>query len=213
MKDYTYNNKEIDLIKHIVKNPPLRVWNDFVSYIFEYNANYIGIYCESREAASQNKFDEAIIATIVLTEGQFEPSEYMDLVCENPKITEAYIVRSFLYFTTHVKYTTAKRTLSRLLYFIQRMFFFKQDPLKKILSRTTGGHEEICCSPDSLETNSVDSQYGNLIDKGLLLKINDTYLPAYIIMNCYGFHIADKKFFYNRDELKDDFELLKLIKV
>lgn len=81
MKDYTYNNKEIELIKYIINNPPLRIWNDFVSYIFEYESKHIGIYCESQEAASQNKFDEAIIATIVLTDGQFEPSEYMDLVC------------------------------------------------------------------------------------------------------------------------------------
>lgn len=213
MRDYIYNNKEIELIKHIINNPPLKVWNDFVSYIFEYESKYIGIYCESRQAASQNKFDEAIITTILLRNGQFKPSGYMDLVCENQKITEAYIARSFLYFTTYTPHSATTFFSQRLTYLIKKVFLFKRDPVEKLTSKTIGMHEEISCHPDSAETKSVDNEYANLIDKGLLLKINDNYLPAYLNMNGYGFHIADKKFLHKMAELEDDFKLLKLIKV
>jgi hypothetical protein len=213
MNDYTYNNKEIELIKYIINYPPLRVWNDFVSYVFEYESKYIGIYCAARQAASQNKFDEAIIATIYATDGAFVPTEYMEKVFEGKQISEAYIVRSFLYFTDYTRYSNTGIFFRRLKYILKKIFLFKADPVEKITLKTVGVHEEISCNPDSVEAKSVDSQYANLIDKGLLLKINDIYLPTYINMNSYGFHVVDKKFFYTLDELEDDFKIAKLIKV
>ncbi|MFA6085761.1 hypothetical protein [Mucilaginibacter sp.] len=212
MNNYTYNNKQIELIKYIINNPPIKIWYNFLSYVFEYDSQYIGIYCTSRRAASINESDEAIIATVDLTHGNFVPTGY-EQICEHKPIIEAHIVRSFLYFTTYTRYSSSEMFFRRLKYWIKRIFILKTEPVEELTVKTVGEHQEISCSPDSPEAKLANNENANLIDKGLLLKIGDVYLPAYINWNSYGFPIFDNKYFYTKDELSEDLKIVKLIKI
>ncbi len=48
---------------------------------------------------------------------------------------------------------------------------------------------EYTCHPKSDEAKNIDHTYSNLIDCGLLLKVDGEYLPAFITSNAYGFHL------------------------
>jgi len=212
MKDYTYKDQEIKNIRHLINNIPHKIWWNYVSYIFDYTDYYIVLGCDSKAADTQNKTDEAITSAITYINERFVKTEHEELVCENRAIEEAYISRSCLYFTSYKEFSKLKKANQILKVKLIELFTGKVDPLKKVLSTTIGGNMEISCRPGSDEAKKVDKRYINIIDKGLLLKMGDAYLPAYLNMNGYGFPIRNNKYFYEPEELKKDFTVADFIK-
>jgi hypothetical protein len=212
MKDYTYGNEEIQLIQKLIYTPPNKIWWDFVQYIFDYNNYYIKLECISKRADTQNKSDEAIIANITIVNEEFKPSENTVLVCQNQIIDNAYIVKTFLYFTTYRKYSVFEKITKRTAYKIKN-FFTGNNPIESILSETIGGCEEIICHPKSDEVKNINPKYANILDVGLLLEIEGKCLKAFIQNNTFGFHIWDEKYFFKPEDLKEDAELYEFIKI
>ena len=213
MKNYTFKQKEIELVKNILRDPPKKIWYDLVWYVFDYGNYHIKLVCLDEPADSQNKSDEAIIASINKIEDKFDPSEATELVCELEKIQSIHIVRTFLYFTTNRNYTWIEKFCKQSLHKIKSLFNDGEDLVGDLLSKTSWGYFEIVCKPNSKEAKSINPKHANLLDVGLLIKINDKYLRAYLRNNGYGFHIWDGKFFFSEKELTQDYNLYEFIEV
>ncbi len=103
--DFTYKETELEIAEYIKVNSPTKIWWDFVTYTFDYGDFYIQLLSKPKRASTQNESDEAIIGQLTKHVGSFKPHENSELVCENKKIEEVYIVRVFLYFTTFRNYS------------------------------------------------------------------------------------------------------------
>lgn len=213
MKSYTFKLKEIELVKNILLDPPKKIWYDFVWCVFDYGDYHIKLECLDEPADSQNKSDRAIIASINRIEEKFIPSEGTELVCEEEIIQNIFIVRTFLYFTTYRNHTWIEKFCKQSIHKIKSLLNDGEDLLGILLSKTIGGNSEIICNPNSREAKSINPEYANLLDVGLLIKINDKYLRAYLQDNVYGFHFWDGKYFFNEKELTQDYDLYEFIEV
>ena len=181
MKDYTYKGREIELVQHLLNNPPKNIWWNFVWYAFDYGNYYLKLECVPEVADTQNKLDEAIIATLTKENNGFEPSEHTILVCQDKTIDKAFIVRTFLYFTTYREYSALEKFAKRAAVKIKSFLTGKDDSVGDLLSQAIGGCEEIICHPKSEQAKKVNPNYANIIDVGLLLEINGKYLRAYLV--------------------------------
>ena len=213
MKKYLFDEDEINLVKHLLKHPPNRIWYDYVWYVFEYNDYHLRLDCYDESADTQNKYDEAIIAKMIKEDKKFEPSQEYKLVYKDKKIETAYIVRTFLYFTTVRMFSEDEITLRRETQKIKTSLTGKQDPLEEILSDTIGYCQEIICHPNSEEAKKVNIQYSNLLDVGLLLEVEGKFLKAYIANNGFGFPVWNDKYFFEAEELKEEVKFYDFIKI
>jgi hypothetical protein len=184
-----------------------------VFYVFDYGNYHLILECADKEAKSQNKYDEALIAELSRKNEKYIPNEHSKIVCENKPIDNIYIVRTFLYFSTFRNYTKAEKIANRVGHKIKSIAKGKTDPLDEIISKTTGIGAEYVCHPKSKEVESVDLEYSNLLDVGLLIEIDNKYLRAFLQSNGFGFHIWKDKYFYETDELKEDVEQYEFIKI
>ena len=211
--EYLYNDNDLEIIRFIKNNPPKRIWYEYLSYVFEYESFYFTIEIQDEKADSINDYDEAIIGKITKISNEFQSSEYYTLICENKRIEELYVVRTFLYFTP-IKYLS-KLTIfkNKIINKIKSFFTKRNDILQKLLAETIGGCEEITCHPNSEQAKKVQKEYSNLLDCGLLLNIEGKYLKVFVESNGYGFYILNEKYFFDLDEIKDipqQFELIKI---
>jgi hypothetical protein len=213
MKEYIYKDKEIGLVLHLLNNQPKKIWWDFVSYAFDYGNYHLSLDCVDKQADTQNKFDEAIIAELSKVDKPFEPTEHTKLVCENKNIDNIYIVRTFLYFSTFQNYSEPKKLVNRVRYKLKSILKGKNDPIDDLISQSTGGGEEIICHPKSEEVNKINPDYSNLLDVGLLLEIEGKCLKSFLETNGFGFHIWEDKYFYEPKELEEDTQLYEFIKI
>lgn len=211
--DYTYTQNEISFARYIKTNAPKKIWYDFATYVFDYEAFYFQIECVSEIADTQNKSDEAIIGQFTKHLEIYVPGQYTKLVCEDRKIEELYIARVFLYFTTFKEYSKLEQIYSQIQHKTKTLITGKKDALGDILSKTIGGCEEITCHPKSEEAKSVDTKYSNLIDCGLLIQIDGKCLKAFVQSNGYGFPISDDNYFDDIEGLKDIAGQYEFIKV
>jgi len=79
----------------------------------------------------------------------------------------------------------------------------KKDPIGYITSKTTGVHKEITCHPKLKDIINIDAKYSNMLDCGILIKIDGKYLKAFVQSNSLGFTIWDDEYFYNEDLIND----------
>ena len=213
MKDYTYKERELEYVQYLKNYPPKKVWWDFVEYVFEYDAFYFQLECISEIADTQNESDEAIIAHFTKHEEPFKPRVETKLVCENKKIEDIYIARTFLYFSTVKNFSKLEMFYRQ---FKQRAKVFltmKKDPFGDAVSESAGSHAEITCHPRSEEAKGVDPRYSNLIDVGLLIQIDGKCLKTFLENNGFGFHIWNDKYFFEPKELKSITGQYEFIKV
>ena len=178
MKEYTYNENEIELVRHLLNYTPKKIWWDFVRYYFDYGEYYIKLNCVDKIADSQNKIDEAIIGEITREENAFKPDKDAKLVCENKKIDNAHIVRTFLYFSTFRDYSAPEKLTNRIKHKLKTLLTGKKDPAGDLISRTTGIGEELICHPKSDEAKKVNPAFANLLDIGLLLEIEGKFFKS-----------------------------------
>jgi hypothetical protein len=184
-----------------------------VFYVFDYGNYHLILECADKEAKSQNKYDEALIAELSRKDERYIPNEHSKVVSENKPIKNVYIVRTFLYFSTFRDYTKLEKISNRVGHKIKSIIKGKTDPLDEIISKTTGIGAEYICHPKSKEVENVDLEYSNLLDVGLLIEIENKYLRAFLQSNGFGFHIWENKYFYETDDLKEDVELYEFIKM
>ena len=211
--NYTYKDSEIEFARHIKTNPPHKIWWDFTSITFDYSDFYFQIKCVSEIADTQNKSDEAIIGQFTKHLEPYFPRQYSNVVCQDKKVEELYIVRVFLYFTTFKAYSKTEQLINQAKQKVKTLFTGKKDPFVDLLSKTIGGCEEITCHPKSDAAKKADTRFSNLIDCGLLVQIDGKCLKAFVESNGFGFHIWEDKYFFDIDELQDIAEQYELIKV
>lgn len=211
--DYTYKYSEIQYIRYIKEHQIHKIWWDFTTYIFDYIDFYFRIESVSAIADTQNESDEAIIGQITKHLFPFIPGEHTRLVCQDKKLEELYIVRVFLYYTNLRQFTKTEQFLRRVKQMLKVLILGKKDPIGDITSKTTDVHKEITCHPKSIEIVNIDVKYSNIIDCGILIKIDGKYLKAFVQSNCFGFAIWDDEYFYNEDLINDLCEKYELIKI
>ena len=211
--DFTYKETELEIARYIKLNSPRKIWWDFVTYTFDYGDFYFELVSEPKSASTQNKSDEAIVGQLTKHVGSFKPNDNSELVCENKKIDEVYIVRVFLYFTTFRNYSKLEQVFNQTKHKLKTILLTKSDPVDALTAKATGGGMEYTCHPKSDEAKKVDAKYSNIIDCGLLLKIEEEYLPAFITSNAYGFHLWDNKYFHSFKDIEDVAGQYEFIKV
>jgi len=211
--DFTYKETELEIAQYIKLNSPTKIWWDFVTYTFDYDDFYIQLLSEPKSASTQNESDEAIIGQLTKHVSSFKPNDNSELVCENKKIEEVYMVRVFLYFTTFRNYSKTEQLFNLTKQKVKTMLSTKSDPIDALKAKATGGEMEYTCHPKSDEAQKVDTKYSNIIDCGLLLKIEGEYLPAFITSNAYGFHLWDNKYFHSFKDIEEVAGQYEFIKV
>lgn len=213
MKEYIYREQEIELIHHLLNNVPNKIWYNFVFYVFDYGSYHLILKCIDKEAKSQNKYDEALIAELSREDKEFVPTGDLTLICENKAIDKIYIVRTFLYFSTYRNFNKSEIFFKRIEHKIKSIIKGGKDPIGEIISKTTGVGAEYICHPKSDVVNNINLDYANLLDVGLLVEIENKYLRCFLQSNGFGFHIWKEKYFYDVDDLKEDSELYEFIKI
>ncbi len=212
MKKYIYGKKDIKLIKFLIDNTPKKIWHTYSYCVFDYDKFHILLECVFIKPKSQNKFDEAFISEISYKKNKFIPPKDMDLVCENKKIDEAYIVRTVLCFSDYISYKRTERIKNKIIYKFKKILK-RTNVTDMIKGRTLGVSEEYMCHPDSDELEDFNLKYANLLDVGLLLKINNKYLGAFLPANTYGFCINKGNYFRTIKEFTEEFGEFKYIKI
>ena len=213
MRKYIYKETDIKLIRHLKNIRPLKIWYNFTFYVFDYGNYHLILECVDKVAKSQNKFDEAIIAELTQRNEKYVPDEHSKLICENKSIDNIYIVRTLLYFSDFRYFSKPEKIANRIKYKVKSFINGKREPIDIIKSGITGIGNEYVCHPKSKETKSIDLNYTNLLDVGLLIEIENKYIKAYIQSNGFGFHISNQKYFYDSEELKEDTQLYEFLKL
>ncbi len=196
MQTFLYDEKTLELFKRLKSQPPKRIlFDEFYHVGFDYGESYILATSKDFLAASQNKDDEAITIEFKEVNLPYKIHETEHVIFEKPLISRLFILRTLLYFTNHVTYINREEALDRM------SLEEKTDKvLSKILSESTGGHEEIVCNPQSEEAAKVDPDFANLIDAGILLEINGKCLGCF--SNCNSFAAGGQMWSY--EEISKD---------
>lgn len=213
MKKFLFGKEELEIINHLLVVPPKKIWWNFISYTFDYDNYHISLECESKDAATQNSWDEAIVGSLYRKESPYIPTKGSHLVCKNKTITNIFIVRTFLYFSVFKDFSKTEKLLNKAKYLFKSLIKRNKDPLDNILSETTGSGAEYICQPKSKQAERVNPNFSNIIDLGLLLEIDGKFLRAFVETNSFGFHIWDDEYLFNKDEAITNSELYEFINV
>jgi len=211
MKKYIYREDEYILINHLINNRPDKIWYNLISYIFDYGSYYLSLDCDILAAYSQNDYDEAIIVGLSRSDVKFKPTKNSAIICENQDISNIYVARTFLYFSTFHNYSKAEKLKNQIAHKINNIIGKKDKVLNNIFSTTTGIGGEFICHPKSEIVKKTT--YGNILDVGLLIETNGKYLKAFVEGNSFGFDIWDEKYFFEQEELKDQKKIFDFIQV
>ncbi len=106
MKAYLFSDEEKLHLKFIRDNSPIRIWNEYIQYVFEYKNFYFILKAKLAEKVCQE--DESLFQFAMTTEMKFVDEKFVvqdgcELLCENEPISDVEIVRTKLYFTKYYK--------------------------------------------------------------------------------------------------------------
>jgi hypothetical protein len=196
MQTFLYDEKTIELFRRLKSLPPKRILSDEFYHVgFDYGESHVMATPKDFLAASQNGDDEAITIEFLEVQSPYKIHESERVIFENPIISRVFILRTLLYFTDHVTYKSKDEALAKM------TDEEKADKvLSKILSETTGGHEEIVCNPQSKEAAEVNPNFANLVDAGVLLEIDGKCLGCFSNFN--GFSAGGQMWTY--EEISKD---------
>ena len=108
MEIHLFSNEELSHLKFIRENSPIRIWYEYIQYVFEYENFYFTLEVELAEKIYQAKEFEvqyAMKTEIKFIEDKFVAQQGSQLLSENEKITEIEIVRTKLYFAKYRQIT------------------------------------------------------------------------------------------------------------
>ena len=196
METLFYGENTIELFHYFKQCTPKRIFSDeFYCVVFDYSDFHITVMPEDFVAASQNDSDEMINAKFERVDSVFQPNENDKLLFQGKAICRLWILRTLLYFTDHVLFHSEEEALGD--------FEIKSETDKSIadiMRKTTGGHDEVVCHPRSAEAKSVNKEFANLVDAGLMLEIDDKLLMCFSWNN--SFSIVGRTM--SLDELKEE---------
>lgn len=96
MKEYYYNDDDIELFRFLLNNKPQQIWWEVIYYVFQYdNFHIVGeIYSVVGIASESNNYTYAMSVKFSKRPGVYKTSEIARLLCENEYITEIRIART-----------------------------------------------------------------------------------------------------------------------
>ena len=202
--EHLFNEIEKKIIEKLKNSKPKRIWYEFITVVFEFDDFYIELESVSEIADSQNKYDEAIITKIREFNKSYKPSENAKLISENKFISEIKTVRTFLYFTDSISEPKKVKKLdSKWNRVMSKISNVRKSEIEKILEGTSSSyHSAITCQPNSAESKKARPEFSNIIDVGLVIKIENEFLPVFVQSNGFGFGHLEKKFLLRKSELK-----------
>ncbi|MEM8830143.1 MAG: hypothetical protein AAGE96_12410 [Cyanobacteria bacterium P01_G01_bin.19] len=175
MKTLLYEKSTITLFEFLKRQTPKNIYSDgYLNVIFGYRTFHINALPEYFDAASQNKNDEIIRVRFEYIDSTFEPKEHHQLLFQGKTISRLWILRTLLYFTDHVFYNSEAEALGdfQVKTKIDRV-------IADIMRKSAGGHDEIVCHPKSIEAESADKKFSNLVDTGIMLEIDSKLLMCF----------------------------------
>ena len=196
MKTLSYNEDTIALLKFLKQHTPKRIFSDdFIEVIFDYDNFHIIATPEDFVAASQNEFDEITNAKFERSDSKFKPREIDNLLFQYKAISRMWILRTLLYFTDHILYENETEALGNF-----EINSETDQAIADIMRNATGGHDEIVCHPKGAEAKSVNEEFANLVDAGIMLEIDKKLLMCFSWNNSYS--VVGRTMSLN--ELKED---------
>jgi len=209
---YTFNDIEKDIIQRLKNSEPKRIWTEFVKVIFEFDKYYIELECVPEIASSQNKGDEAMRVKILEIDNKYNPTQNAKVIVENKQIKDIKSVRTFLYFTDSItEPAKVKKNDSKWNKMLSKIAGIRKSEIEKLLEGTTSSyHDEILCKPNSEESKKAKGEFSNLIDVGIILEIEDKFLPAFVQGNGYGFSHLERKPLLTAKDLKSELKQYEL---
>ena len=195
MNTLAYGENTVALFELLKRQTPKLIYSDeYMQVIFDYEDFHIAVFPEDSIAASQNKSDETITAKFERVDSAFQPNEHDKLLFQHKAISRLWILRTLLYFTDHVLYNNEAEALEAF-----EVKSKTDEAIADILRQTTGGHEEVVCHPKSVEAESVNEEFANLVDAGVMLEIEGKLLMCFAWNN--GFQVVGRVM--SLDELKE----------
>ena len=177
MKNILLDDKEKQTLSELINNNCRRLFYDSVNIALEMNSRFLLIGPEFEEAATQNRYGEAISIGIDEISSFERYEKQMKIFLEDIKIEDVWILRTLLYFSDFVP-TPHKQTnkeVDREVTGIKAL-----EALEQI---TTGGFNEFLVNPESGKTHELDNRFTNLMDSGLIFKTNSGYITYYSLHN------------------------------
>ena len=195
MNTLNYGENTIELFHYLKQHTPERIFSDeHYCVVFDYGGFHVTAMPEDFVAASQNDSDEAIRAKFERVDSTFQPREDEKVLFQRKAINRLWILRTLLYFTDHVLFNNEAEALGDF-----KIESETDKAMADIMRKTTGGHDEVVCHPKSAEAESVNKEFANLVDAGVMFEIEDKLLMCFSWNN--GFWVVGK--IMSLDELKE----------
>jgi len=196
MNILTDGENTIVLFELLKRQTPERIFSDeYHQVVFDYGDFHIAAFPEDFVAASQNKSDEMINAKFEGVDSIFQPNENDKLLFQGKAVSRLWILRTLLYFTDHVLFHSEEEALGDF-----EINSTTDKAIADIMRKTTGGHDEVVCHPKSAEAESVNKEFANLVDAGVMLEIADKLLMCFAWNN--GFQVVGR--IMSLDDLKEE---------
>ena len=135
-----------------------------------------------------------INANFERVDSSYQPNEHDKLLFQNKAVSRLWILRTLLYFTDHVLYKSEAEALGDF-----EVKSKTDNAIADLLRQTSGGHDEVVCHPKSDEAQSVNQEFANLVDAGVMLEIDGKLLMCFSWSN--GYWVVGK--IMSLDELKE----------
>lgn len=215
MRQIQYSKDEISLLQSMKYRHVNQLFDGGhfnVTFVFE--DHHISAEPICKEPASQHQCAEAIVIGFEKSLSKFQPNETHDLLSENCKIERLWIARTVLYFSdfkTDVSGNSGK-------VYTEYLDPKVSEIIRKTESQAVGSYDVCIEHPSSAKNNSkIRPEYSNLVDAGVLFKIDDHMLACLSRINSYGifdpwFQASDLgKICELKD--KDDFESFEFFEI
>ena len=205
MKTFSYAEDTVTLFKFLKHYPPDRIYTDkFDRVIFDYRNFHFVAESDAFRGFSQDKDCEVLLADFKRINLVFQPSADYELMFQAKAIERLWILQTLLYFTDYIVFNSEAEALGDF------EVKTKADEIIANLKKNSRAREEIVCHPDSEEAKSVNREYANLIDAGIMLEIDSQLLMCFSWCNSFGV-VGDTM---SIDEIKEDVApFYKLIKI
>lgn len=178
MKIFSYQEETLTLFKLLKSHTPDRIFSDRIcQVVFDYRDFHIVATLNIFKAASQNKRDEVILTEFKRIDSAFQSNEQDVLIFQNKAIARLWILRTILYFTDDAPFDSEAEALE------------EPDPaLANLIRQSPSRYEEIVCHPKSWEAQTVNQEFANLVEAGIILEIDSQLLVCFATHN--GFNIV-----------------------
>ena len=176
MKTFSYDRDTVAVFEFLKDNLPHRIYtNKFERVVFDYGNFHFIAEPDAFRGVSQDEGCEVLLADFKRIDSMFQPSIHDELMFKDKAIARIWILRTLLYFTEDAPFDRKAEALK------------EPHPVIANLIRTSStAHEEIICHPDSEEAKSINREFANLVDAGIMLEIDGQRLMCFSWGNGFG---------------------------